>query len=125
MSSYIVEHKTINRILSSMTDDFIDTFFKGKSRTEIGKKLLWMNIQAVNYKYAEGTKKESIYQNYSFERVKVFLPQAIMSTRCLLYQCIEGNIDKTKLFKIMDDFSDILAHSLAREIAEEKKCEWA
>jgi hypothetical protein len=124
MSSFIVEDKTIHRILSKL--------YKDKSTEycdEMGKKLLRMNIDATNQRYPEHpylTKKEdnNRIRNYKFIWQKITDIQALKSLRCYLYQCGEGNIDKRKLYKELKKTSLEWAYNIVNELKEYEEAEW-
>lgn len=124
MSSYIVDDKTINRILSKYCKDR-----PIKACDELGKKMIRMNIEATNQRYpehpylTEKQDKERI-NNYKFIYQEVTDLQALKSLRCYLYQCGEGNIDKRKLYKELKKTSLEWSYLIVNELKEYDEAEW-
>ena len=114
MSSFIVNDKTINRILTFMNRwDFAGnskekfSFWKlsGEYNSEeereeelsrIGLILKDLNARAVFQRYAEKEQKQEF--KYKIETCNIF--QAYQHIRCLTYQMAEGDIPKTDLYKL-------------------------
>lgn len=145
MSSYIVDDITINRIISFIYHEN-DGFLKpdinrilqklkiyGNDEEVLKKiaiKMLKTNIGATSQRYNNKLSKEE------YNRINVFIPsvdvpkklrskpQTYNSLRCLTYQMSEGNIPKTKMFKVLEKLENCLAISLANEVTEKEKCIW-
>lgn len=140
MSSFIVEDKTINRILSflsyhntsSVNDMQIKYWIEKQkidtsdevSKTQFGRKLFELNLDAVNQRYTAKTSADFIEEfNYSYVYTKI--EQVYKSLCCFTYQCNEGNVPNCKLYKAMEKLEDILAHMIANREADKIKAEWA
>ena len=140
MSSYIVEEKTIDRILSFLRDRSTGTIdnsmvktwvsklqlsdlFDNKKMTAFGKKLYKLNLKAVIERYDKkhGFELAKYIFNYRLEKIE----QAYNSLRCFTYQCSEGNVPKTKLFKQMEELEMIVARMIADREADKIKAEWS
>jgi hypothetical protein len=112
MSAFLVEEKTLHRILSYLDDALIESsWFRSACKTELGVNLagnwqtalgqkMWgLNQLALGYRYGD-PKEEFLYQ---FSYVSCPAIQAYKSLRCWLYQCCEGDIpDASKLYTFFD-----------------------
>ncbi len=47
-----------------------------------------------------------------------------MSLRCWMYQCSEGSVPETRLFKLMSAVSDSMAHSIVDRLPEVQRAPW-
>lgn len=149
MSSFIVEDKTINRIVdfcywnqykgSSFISSDIRHFLERIGLNELneencqrlGEKLLKLNLEGfyVRYGNKEDIKKEvfEAIRIYKFEETKKEdreLIQIIKSIKCLLYQANEGNTDKKPLFIALRQLERDLLDSFIHELPEYEKAIW-
>jgi hypothetical protein len=113
MSAFLVEDNTINRILTALNRDIKESGYlieEIESATGIdcrhadwidllGYDMLLLNRKALNARYDE----QSTTFVYKYRVVQVTRIQAIKSLQCWLYQCTEGNVPETRLFKLLDD----------------------
>ena len=135
MSSYIVSNKTINRIVSFL--DVWDSHPKLKREIEklagkktgekglnqIGKKLIELNCEAVSQRYNEKIDKKAI-KDYKFNFEKCEIEQAFKHLCCLTYQMSEGNVPKTKLYKLLEKVANCLAYAIAWDYTDKLNLEW-
>ena len=133
MSAYVVEDKTINKIVAflAMNQDIKYALrnegieLNGQeSQEKLGQELFEMNWEAVNQRYEEDPAWCRLKDyKYSFE-----LPgsdiQSYKSLRCLIYQCSEGNIDETDLYKKMDRILNTLAHQIVGNLKAFQTAAW-
>ena len=133
MSAFLVEDKTINRIVSYIQAEaeksqwvmnkvnkfYLDNMPLGTWDT-LAQALYDMNIEAVNCRYQEENDKRTVKYIPSYSDKY----QILKSLKCYLYQCSEGDIDKKPLFIFLDSFvkvhlmSDIITNSEAYDMAE-------
>lgn len=123
MSAYIVDKKTIDRIINGMQQlnlnhemgdiDIIDN-------DDLGQQLWDMNAAAVDQRYEETNNK----QPYTFNGVNVSKIQAFKSLRCFMYQCSEGDIPYTDLYKQMDIIGDRMAAKIVYDLPAFDAAEW-
>src|SRR5947209_6109810 len=100
------------------------------SVTDIAAKLLELNISAMNQRYSENTglkdaahmKTKGIDFDYHFTPAS--LVQVYKSVRCLSYQCAEGNVPETQLYKFLEDLEHLLAYWIVNSLPEYEKAEW-
>jgi len=120
MSAYVVEEKTINKIITYLDNDQnmrsylrhqlnIDLDTKDKA-FEFGKKLMALNIQAVNERYEDN--RPVLGNGYQFRYELTDQMGAYKALQCLIYQCSEGDVPKTKLYEILENISHYMASSI-------------
>lgn len=130
MSAFIVDDKTINRVVSWLHDAVKrQTDFAWSARTlqklgykldtELGCKRLaeemfTLNCDSIEQRYGEGQAKE--FRPLDFQFNFVCPPghyQALKSMRCLLYQCCEGDVpEQSDLYNALDKASLELSYQL-------------
>jgi len=136
MSAYIVNDLTINRILTFLDGwDFgFDTKLKSKIESlskkieeeklkEIGLKLLKLNCESVARRYNEPINKKRI-KEYEFFYAPCSIEQAFMHLCCLTYQSCEGDCNKKRLYKVLEDLEDCIRESIVFKVCNKLKCEW-
>ena len=139
MSAYIVEDKTINRIVNrlvfelrhySYAQDLDEKFSElGYDRVndafpeELAQDMHALNIHAVNLRYDEENKVLPITYVQSSP---ASLIQTLKSLNCWVYQCTEGYMPKTDLYKFFEEvFQKHLLKRIVYEMPEYDKAEWA
>ena len=137
MSAFIVDKKTIDRVLTFLnrmrsSNTLGATIVKSVLRehktkietdedlTFMGNALLLMNKQAVDYRYS----RISLIQEYKYEVAESSNVQVLKSMKCLKYQCTEGDIDKLKLYKFLQDLEKALMVIIIDSIPEYNEAEW-
>jgi hypothetical protein len=132
MSAFIVDSKTIDRIVSFLLDNVRE--FNGISisannavtweqgiGTQIGQMLYRLNTCAVNQRYTENDPGP----RYHFKPVgKLSDIQAYKSISCFLYQCSEGDVPERPVFKELSELHCELAHRIVRSTAPYDRAEW-
>ena len=144
MSSFLVDHKCIDRILSYInkcqygsSQHKLGTFVKvlGKpgdddyemALTALGRRLLRMNIDALRTRYegrAENAESDKYANDYNYTQVPVTPAQAFFSASCLCYQCAEGTVYKSLFWNELDSLVNGIARHIAHDVADNEKCEW-
>lgn len=131
MSAYMVEDNTINNIVSyldkgqgmDLTRVDLDIFLNSdEAKQAFGQSLFDMNCEAVDSRYGEGESESFRDMTYRFTRTLPQIAQAYQSTRCLIYQCSEGDVPESSLFKQLTEISNVIAHKLARSHVD--KLDW-
>jgi hypothetical protein len=91
----------------------------------LGRALYAMNVAAVVYRYGEEeiTRQRRLEYEYQVE-----LPggdaRVYRALCCLMYQCWEGDIPKTKLFQALATIRPKIAYRIIAETAEYRIAEW-
>lgn len=124
MSAYVVEEKTINKVITFLDNDqnmrsylhhqlSLDLDTRDRAQ-DFGNKLMALNIQAVNERYSE---HEPIVPNgYQFHYELTDQIGAYKALQCLIYQCSEGDVPKTKLYHTLKEISDYMAHCIVSSL---------
>ncbi len=145
MSAFIVEDKTINRIVSwlnivGMAGGCNDNYWciqpllnlGYKLDTELGCKRLaeeifTLNCDSIEQRYGEGQAEEfrPLDFQYQFVSSGVSRYQVLKSLRCLLYQCCEGNIpSQNSLYNALDRLSLELSYQIVSRTPQYEAAEW-
>ncbi len=132
MSSYIVETKTISRIISYLRHfgeswekrelEEIGYNFGLEGCAILGNAMLALNKIATGMRYDENYL--IIETEYKFETKLVSKIQALKSLQCFLYQCNEGTADESKLFKTLEKVRCNLAERIVSELESYDEAEW-
>ncbi len=147
MSAYMVEDKTINRVVNWLKMEVSKSSYL-KEKTEkalgispesdkwaetVGKALFKLNIDGVNDRYGEGEAQRFRKLNYAYTSdhptmlytslsVKI---QVLKSMQCLLYQCSEGEVFKKPLYRLLREVVEPhLMRSIIDDLPEYDEAEW-
>src|SRR5215218_6639885 len=126
MSAFLVDKKTINKILTQLDADVrrASTWAEKEVepklgidcndpqwKTKLGERMFDLNQLSLEYRYGD-QKKELIYK---FQTVPCTKVQAFKALQCWLYQCTEGNIPEDS--KLYDFFETVMVPEWAEFIA--------
>ena len=136
MSAFVVEDKTVNSIVLFIAKERgqlgywkaqlkdagfdLDTY---DGQVALGKAMFALNVQAVTTRYKGGA-EDFRTMNYKFQASLTTQYQALKSLKCWLYQCSEGDVPETELFKIMDKISNALAYNIASRTPQFEAANW-
>ena len=136
MSAFIVEDKTINKIVTELAYDRDGEWkrrqFKEKGydletiegKKKLGQDLFRLNVRAVNQRY-EGQAEDFRTLSYKFSLEGNYTKaSALKSLACLLYQCSEEDTPETDLFKVMEELKGNWAYDIASATPEYEKATW-
>lgn len=133
MSAYIVEKKTIDRIVTYINEkcsadpDYFETRYAAiyaayrGDPNKLGQNLWTMNVKAVDQRYRENN-PVSLYR-YEYrpaDNIQVF-----KSLRGYLYQCTEGDVPESPLYKDLDRLADTIAREIVINLPAYERAEWA
>ena len=124
MSSHIVDNKTIDRIISALNQSNLIDQIEGLcivDLSDFGQELINLNISAYDQRYNETSEKS----DYTFTECQITVVQGLKSLRGLLYQCHEGDVPNTKLYKQMRNACGDLAQYIVENLPEYENAEWA
>lgn len=142
MSSFIVKDETLNKVISFIyvkvmgdhyfpLNVFIESPYnfentqKMKDLKAYLKKLMQdmhnLNVQAYKTRHKTNTSPEKMTFSVN-STIGVY--QALKSLDCWLYQCSEGEIPKTPLYKAMTDFRNKICHHIITRTQEYDKEMW-
>lgn len=140
MSAYIVEDKTINRIVAWLEFDEAGSQRIAKhtlqqhgydlSRTEeaerLANEMFQLNINAVEQRYGVGEAAEFRPLDFKY---RSSLPQPIMHTlkalHCWSYQCSEGDVPDTPLYQMFDEIEANMCRHIIGSLPEYNEAPWA
>ena len=106
MSAHIVDHSTIDQILT-----FTGIFDDSKDLSELGQKLVNLNTEVISWRRSHYIKPEV----YEFCPVVITEGQALKAMKTYLYQCAEGEFPTNPLFiRLGQICNDLNGKNLAR-----------
>jgi hypothetical protein len=123
MSAYIVGDQTINRIVSHLKLnrdlEWLRTEFceaaRATSDAEIGAALFKMNCEAVEARYGVGEAAKFRDLDYQFRREPASAREVYDEIKTLDYQCSEGDVPETALFKLLIQLKASVADNIITE----------
>lgn len=112
----------------------IVTLFDGESDKRIFDALAGMNLNALEQRYSKETTAE-MYDGKDYEDghdiwkpsedgVQPWHYQLLKSLKCYIYQCSEGNVPDSPIYKAMEKLSISVAMFIACHQPEYKEAEW-
>ena len=134
MSAFVVEQITINKILSWLRHEFIESSWlvgiADKYRLDVessgweqqlGQAMYNLNIEAVNQRYKEHQPVEAfVYSPYPYlSRISAW-----KALGCWLYQCAEGTVPQTELYQYFREMEKETALSIVMNLPEYEKSSW-
>lgn len=133
MSAFIVENKTIDRIINYFENEYIKGGYIKRildmthlnlpdDFEKLGQLMLTLNTMAVNYRYGENQKPPI----YKFKKMpppdKI---QALKSLQCFLYQCSEGEqFENSRLFRILEKAMRWIMKEIVISLPAYQRAEW-
>ncbi len=145
MSAFVVDPKTINTILGFLNSKAQEIphiqkrlqqiewdIEDAENLTDLGQAMYNLNINAVSQRYPNCTERDlpgTGEENgqlvpYQFHWESASPIQAFKSLQCWLYQCCEGNVTETALYKTFDDILNFLAEIILTALPEYEKAVW-
>src|SRR5882724_3746734 len=112
MSAFLVDKKTIDKILTELDKAvrIASTWAEKEVETKLSQRMFDLNQLALEYRYGD-PKQELIYKYQTVPCTKV---QAFKALQCWIYQCSEGNIPEDS--KLYDFFDNVLVPEWAESI---------
>ncbi len=139
MSAYITSDETINTIIAFIKSDssrnahiYRPLENKGfvwdsyEARLALGKAMRDLNIQGVCARY-DDDKVEILVGEDTYEYTSGFMPsriEAYKNLQCWLYQCCEGDVPETDLFKAFESVQAQMAMHIVGRLPEYDKAGW-
>jgi hypothetical protein len=139
MSAFLVEDKTINHIVNWLRSErFLISEIPHKLKglgfdmdkvdweEKLGLALFQLNISGVEARYGKGEAVKFRKMDYHYHLTEsAALAQVLKSLQCWLYQCCEGNVPETKLYKLFDhDVQVYLMSKIISTLQEYQRAEW-
>ena len=137
MSAFMVENKTINKVITKLAYDRDGDWLKRKcreagynldtlgGRSKLGWDMFKLNMRSISQRYGAGEAEKFRPLDYSFGLEGNYTKiSALKSLRCLLYQCTEGDCDKSPLYQLMDEISNSWSYSIVSSLPEYEQAIW-
>lgn len=132
MSAFEVSNKTMQKVIWGIKTVCRESFhspeklgisdiYDYKQWNDLGKRLFEMNIEAVNQRYEEKNNTKVFFIYNQPECTKF---EALKAMECLLYQCSEGNVIETPLYKELDLYVNLMQKNIIKEMPEYENAEW-
>jgi len=137
MSSFVVEDRTINRVLTFLQHpgtglEFLERFAAMKLETNVhdprelnmlGLRMLALNHEAYGARYGE----EVDIATYEFRTVPMTTRmQAYKTLQCWLYQCAESTIpESSELYQAFEEVKNHIAAAIVSELPAYDAAEWS
>lgn len=141
MSAYVVENSTIDRIAAWVYTKSMGSMHNWMFRTlqslgyltdrpegveKLAQAMFWLNVEAVNERYGEFEAEQFRPLDYEYTLIPpVGVYQTLKSLKCWLYQCSEGNVPETELFKAMQQLAYDIMEEIVNATEEYELAEWA
>lgn len=150
MSAFVVSTSCINRVVAVICGrgeygpivrqfDGIDTQSRGAA-TEIGRRLLSLNIEAVMQRYPDTQDNpaalpgdtDALWQRDHYKAAAgragkldtATLIDGVKALQCLAYQCSEGDVTETPLFRELTAAAGTVALEVVRRQPAYSQAEW-
>jgi hypothetical protein len=134
MSAFVVEPTTINKILSWLRHEFIESSWlvgiadkynldveNSGWEQRIGQAMYALNIEAVNQRYKEKQPIGAfVYSPYPY----LSCICAWKALSCWLYQCSEGTVPQSKLYQYFREIEKETAIKIVLNLPEYEKASW-
>ncbi len=139
MSAFMVEDKTINRVVTWLTREVqrnrftldwlareygVDIESAGWDE-KLAQAMFQLNCDGVNARYGEGEAEKFRPLNFSYKpEIYHSLVQVLKSLQCWKYQCSEGDVPETKLYQFFEEVEHHLALKIVMDLPEYDKATW-
>lgn len=123
MSAFIVQKGTIDRIVTYIEKNKHNWQIKFDvvDEKELGQKLWDLNARAVNFRYAENI---AIKYDFFERKSGQSLVAIYKSIDCYLYQCLEGDVPESCLFRQIESVQKDLASRIIFDLPGYHECPW-
>ena len=139
MSAFMVEDKTINRVVTWLTREVqtsrftldwlareydIDLTSDGWDE-KLANAMFQLNCDGVNARYGEGEAEKFRPLNFTYKpEIHYSLVQVLKLLQCWKYQCGEGDVPHTKLYQFFEEVEHHLALKIVMNLPEYDKAMW-
>jgi len=140
MSAFMVDDQTINRVVTWLTRETSNNGFWLDRLTrkydidlasdnwdeKLANAMFQLNCDGVNARYGEGEAEKFRPLSFQYQWESYFpLVQVLKSLQCWMYQCCEGNVPQTKLYRFFEEVENHLAFKIVTDLPEYEKAKWA
>lgn len=133
MSAFMVSEKCFRAALAAMiaADITIDGQRTSKmdcaTLDRLGQRMLAANVEALGERYGKEAAAEAYLSavGYSLNpALKTPKVQQLKSLQCMSYQCCEGYVHETAIYRLMTEAEGGLAQDVIRDLPEYKEASW-
>lgn len=141
MSAFIVEDGTINQIVSLLAESDsrcrLDTGWYIRRLKEagydlsnggaekLGQDMFSLNVRSIEERYGKGGAAQFRDLDYVYRSMTTTRTmQAYKSLGCWLYQCCEGTVPESSLYKLMQEFKGAIAEHFVAQMPEYGSATW-
>ena len=121
MSAFFVGNNSISKLANEIIKYRKDM---GSDAKGLALKLYDMNFEALEARYSE--QSLGMMEKFEYDDGAFFDGEAqfYKSLQCYLYQCNEGDVDESKLYKEIEKVCNALAHIIAGRWADKQGAKW-
>lgn len=134
MSAFVVEKTTIDKIISWLRHEFLDNSYLRSIahrfdvdvesegwEQRLAEAMYALNIEAVNQRYHKEDSADGIvYSLYPYtSRISAW-----KALRCWLYQCSEGSVPETYLYRYFREMEKVTAVQIVQSLPEYDQADW-
>ena len=138
MSAYIVNKKTIDKIVTHIYNQQLETvksyypaIYQASQENDndglqpvnpqkLGQRLWAMNVKAVDARY----KEQNPVELYRFDLCVSRRIQTYKSLQCYLYQCSEGDVPQLPLYQELQQLLSDIASTIINNLSEYEEADW-
>lgn len=135
MSAYMVEDSTINNIVATLRQNDsaryllkragYDLYSDNDCKT-LAIRMFVLNKRGVESRYGKGSALEFRPLDFTYRSTAPHgLTAAFKSLQCWLYQCTEGNVPDSMLYRVMDNVKGALACEIVMNTQAYQLAKWA
>jgi len=129
MSAFLVTEKTLYNCMKAITKAQYSALYKDIDGSQKKFKIIFMALNSLNSLALKVRYNEEPSPGYKFCSIKYTEAssckiQLLKSLQCLIYQCSEGSVIKTGLYKKLLEVKSDLQDLIIRDLPEYEKAVW-
>lgn len=129
MSAFLVTEKTLYNCMKAITKAQYSALYKDIDGSQKKFKIIFMALNSLNSLALKVRYNEEPSPGYKFCSIKYTEAssckiQLLKSLNCLIYQCSEGSVIKTGLYKKLLEVKSDLQDLIIRDLPEYEKAVW-
>jgi len=126
MSAFLVNNSSISRLADAIRRKSEKFSKKYTNNLELAHALYSLNVEALRQRYEDYKEMISpfVFTSEIWFDDKKGNAQFYKSLCCFTYQCLEGNVPETELYKELEKLENDLAHEIAMKWAGEQGAVW-
>lgn len=129
MSAFLVTEKTLYNCMKAITKAQYSALYKDIDGSQRKFKVIFMALNSLNSLALKVRYNEEPAPGYKFCSIKYTEAssckvQLLKSLQCLIYQCSEGSVVETGLYKKLVEVKNDLAELIVRDLPEYENAVW-